>query len=75
MINFSLLKATPHVKEWWETYWEKQGEGEPSLFSVTPTWNFLRDTIKEQYYPVGSYEEKYIQWNTLGNKGTKMWMR
>jgi len=64
-IIFSLLKAAPHVNDWWETYWEKQGKGEPSLFSVVPTWNSFRDTIKEQYYPVGSYEDKYIQWTTL----------
>jgi hypothetical protein len=64
-ISFSLIKSTPHVKDWWETYWEQQSEGEPSLFSVTPTWNSFRDTITEQYYLVGSYEEKYIQWNTL----------
>jgi hypothetical protein len=22
-ITFALLKALPHVKHWWETYWEK----------------------------------------------------
>jgi hypothetical protein len=22
-ITFTLLKALPHVKHWWETYWEK----------------------------------------------------
>jgi hypothetical protein len=38
-IIFALLKATPHVKDWWETYSKQQGEGEPSLFSATPTWN------------------------------------
>jgi hypothetical protein len=43
----------------------KKGEGEPSLFLATPTWNSFRDPIKEQYYPVGSYEDKYIQWTTL----------
>jgi hypothetical protein len=42
-----------------------RNEGEPSLFSATPTWNSFRDAIKEQYYPVGSYEDKYIQWTTL----------
>jgi len=21
-INFSLLKAAPHIKDWWETYYE-----------------------------------------------------
>ena len=25
-IIFSLLKATPHVKDWWETYCEKKDE-------------------------------------------------
>jgi hypothetical protein len=64
-IIFALLKATPHVKDWWETYWEQWSEGEPSLFLVASTWNSFRDAIKEQYYPVGSYEEKYIQWTTL----------
>jgi hypothetical protein len=61
----SLLKVACHVKEWWETYCEKKDEEEPSLFSVIPTWNSFRDTIKEQYYPVGSYEDTYIQWATL----------
>ena len=38
-IIFALLKAAPHVKDWWETYREQEGEGEPSLFSATPTSN------------------------------------
>ena len=25
----------------------------------------LQDAIKEQYYPVKSYEDKYIKWTTL----------
>ena len=64
-IIFALLKATPLVKDWWETYYEKKDEIEPSLFSVVPTWNYFRDAIKEQYYPMGSYEDKHIQWTTL----------
>jgi hypothetical protein len=59
-IIFALLKAAPHVKDWWETYLEQQGEGEPSRFFATPTWNYFQDAIKEKYYPVGSYEDKYI---------------
>jgi hypothetical protein len=38
-IIFSLLKATPHVKDWWETYYEKKDKEEPSLLSVIPTLN------------------------------------
>ena len=64
-IIFALLKATPHVKDWWETYCENKYQTEPSLFSAGPTWNSFRDAVKEQYYPVGSYEDKYIQWTTL----------
>jgi hypothetical protein len=40
-IIFLLLKATPHVKDWWETYCEKKNEEEPSLFSVIPTLNYF----------------------------------
>ena len=64
-IIFALLKSTPHVKDWWETYYEQKDEREPSLFSAAPTWNSFWDDIKEQYYPVGRYEDKYIQWTTL----------
>ena len=38
-ITFSLLKASPHVKDWWETYCERKDKEEPSLFSIVPTWN------------------------------------
>ena len=62
---FALLKAAPHVKDRWETYYEQKDESEPSLFSAAPTWNSLRDAIKEQYYPVGSYEDKYIKWTMM----------
>eukprot|EP00253_Pinus_taeda_P024804 PITA_24804 len=64
-IVFALLKAAPHVKDWWETYCEQKDESTDSLFSATPTWDSFRDAIKEQYYPVKSYEDKYIKWTTL----------
>ena len=47
-IIFALHKATPHVKDWWETYCEKKDDTKPSLFSGVPTWNYFQDTIKEQ---------------------------
>ena len=62
---FSLLKAAPQVKDWWETYCERKDEEEPSLFLAIPTWNSFQYAIKGQYYPMGSYEDKYIQWTTL----------
>jgi hypothetical protein len=40
-IIFSLLKVAPHVKDWWENYYEKKDEEKPSLFLVVPTWNYF----------------------------------
>ena len=44
---FSLLKSSPHVKDWWETYYEKKEDTEPYMFSAVPTWNSFRDAVKE----------------------------
>ena len=57
-ITFSLHKAAPHVKDWWETSCEQKNESEPSFFSAAPTWNSFQDAIKEQYYPVRSDEDE-----------------
>ena len=64
-ITFALLKVVPHVKDWWETFCEKNEIEEPSLFTVTTTWESFRDDIKEKYYPVGSYDNLYTKWTTL----------
>jgi hypothetical protein len=64
-ITFALLKAIPHVKDWWETFSEKKETEEPSLFIVTTTWDSFRDAIKEKYYLVGSYDDLYTKWTTL----------
>jgi hypothetical protein len=29
------------------------------------TWESFMDAIKEQYYPVGSYDDLYTKWTTL----------
>jgi hypothetical protein len=36
-ITFALLKALPHVKHWWETYWEKSSTKESRIYGVEPT--------------------------------------
>ena len=36
-ITFALLKAVPHVKDWWETHYEQTSMEEPSMFSTIPT--------------------------------------
>jgi hypothetical protein len=56
-ITFALLKVAPHVKYWWETYWEKNSTEESGIFWVEPTWDFFMDVVKEQYYLVGNYDD------------------
>jgi hypothetical protein len=64
-ITFALLKALPHVKHWWKTYWEQSSTEESGIYGAKPTWDFFVDAVKEQYYPVGNYEEQYMRWTTL----------
>jgi hypothetical protein len=40
-IAFTFLKALPHVKRWWETYWEEISIEEFVKYGVDPTWDFL----------------------------------
>ena len=40
-INFALLKSLPHVKHWWETYWEQSFTEESGIYEADPTWDFL----------------------------------
>jgi hypothetical protein len=36
-ITFTLLKTLPHVKHWWETYWEQSSTEESRIYGVEPT--------------------------------------
>jgi hypothetical protein len=56
-ITFTLLKALPNVRDWWETYCEKHVEDEFIIFGPRPTWVAFVDALKEQYYPIGSYDD------------------
>lgn len=38
-ISFPPLKVSPHVKDWWETYFEQKVDEESSLLSATPSWD------------------------------------
>jgi hypothetical protein len=64
-ITFTLLEDIPHVKEWWDTYFDQRVLEESAIFVVAPTWDSFRDAIKEQYYLVGSYEDQCTRWTTL----------
>ena len=64
-ITFSLLKEVPHVQNWWSTYWEKNSSDECGLFDTNPIWASFVDTVKEQYYPMGKYDDQYTKWTIL----------
>ena len=63
--TFALLNVNPHVKYWCETLCEKKEIEEPLVFTFALTWESFRDFIKEQYYPIGSYDNLYTKWTTL----------
>jgi hypothetical protein len=46
-ITFALLKSLPHVKHWWETYWEQSSTEESGIYGAEPTWDFFVDAVKE----------------------------
>ena len=64
-ITFALLKVAPHVKDWWETYYEQASIEECEMFWMEPTWESFVDALKGQYYPVRNYEDQYTRWTTL----------
>jgi hypothetical protein len=37
-ITFVLLKSLPHVRAWWEGYWERYTMDESMPFGREPTW-------------------------------------
>jgi hypothetical protein len=64
-IIFALLKALPHVKHWWKTYWDHSSTEESGIYGAKPTCDFFVDAVKEQYYLIGNYEDQYMRWTTL----------
>ena len=46
-ITFALLKAVPHVQNWWGTYWEKKKSDDSRMFETNPTWGSFIDVVKE----------------------------
>ena len=45
-ITFTLLKTIPHVKDWWDTYYEQTSRGEFEMFGTKPTWESFVDALK-----------------------------
>jgi hypothetical protein len=67
-ITFTLLKSLPHVRAWWEGYWERYTMDESTLFGREPTWVAFVDALKEEFYPVRNYDDQYMRWTTLSEK-------
>ena len=70
-MTFPLLKALSHVKHWWETYWEQSSTEMPEIYGADPTWDFFVDAVKEQYYPVGNYENSTRDGPHYDKRGAK----
>jgi hypothetical protein len=64
-ITFALLKSLPHVIYWWETYYEKHVEDDSIIFGPKPTWETFVDALKEKYYLVRNYDDKYTRWKNI----------
>jgi hypothetical protein len=64
-ITLELLKDLPHVIDWWEKYYEKHVMDESIHCFVGPTWEDFVDSLKEQYYPIGSYDDQCTIWMAL----------
>ena len=60
-ITFALLKAIPHVQNWWATYCEQNSTYESRMFETNPTWASFIDIVREQYYPIRNYDEQYTK--------------
>jgi hypothetical protein len=71
-ITFTLLKSLPHVRAWWEGYGERYTIDESTLFGREPTWAAFVDALKEEFYPIGNYDDQYMRWTTLWKKRDQM---
>jgi hypothetical protein len=67
-ITFVLLKSLPHVRAWWEGYWERYTQMNLHHSGENPLgWTFV-DSLKEEFYPIGNYDDQYMRWTTLRQK-------
>jgi hypothetical protein len=70
-ITFVLLKSLPHVRSWWEGYWERYTVNESTLFGREPTWMTFVDALKGEFYPVEKYDDQCMGWKLCIRKETK----
>jgi hypothetical protein len=67
-ITFALLKALPHIRSWWEGYWERYNTDESTPFGREPTWAAFVDALKEELYLFINYDDQYMRWMNLCQK-------
>jgi hypothetical protein len=53
------------VSKWKLRNLQQRAIEECTIFVVTPTLDSFRDALKEQYYPIGRYDDWYMRWTTL----------
>jgi hypothetical protein len=63
-----LLKSPPHVRAWWEGYWERYTIDASTPFKREPTWVDFVDSLKEEFFPIKNYDDQYMRWMTLCKK-------
>ena len=69
-VVFALLKATPHVKDWWETYYEKL----PSLFQPHLLGIILKMPSRKNIILWGAMRTSTYNGPQCDNKGIMMCM-
>jgi len=52
-----LLKTIPHVKYWWECYWERHTLDKYMPSKRGPTWVAFVDSLMEDLYPARNFDE------------------
>jgi hypothetical protein len=56
-ISFLILKSIPYVKDWSKKLCEQKETEEPFIIYSRSHLESFKDSIEEQYYPVGSYDD------------------
>lgn len=64
-IVFALLMVVPHVRDWWDTYCEKNPTNTNDILGSEHTWEYFLEALKEQYYHVSNYDNQYTNWTIL----------
>ena len=60
-ITFALLKSLSHVRDWWDGYCKRHAKDESEIFKTEPTWASFVDVVKEDFDPVGNYDDQYTR--------------